>query len=423
MLINKLKQQLSNQFIRNVGWMGGAELINRIFRLGTTITLARLLSPYDYGLAAVVLTTNEITTVFILGSGIGSKLIQTDEKDLKVLCDTAYWINWIVCGALFIIQCIAAFPIAWFYGDNRVILPICVVALVYLMMPLYAVQVAMINRENRLNIIALCNLLQSALGNTLTIGLAILGMGMWAIILPIVLTTPIWIVINLMNHPWRPTKSFTLDRWQEIASFGKNMLGSELLDKVRANLDYLLVGRFLGINALGIYYFAFNAGLGISLNVINTLTWPLFPHLCAVRKDREQFKRRYFKSLKTIAIVIVPLIILQSSLAPFYVPIVFGQKWITAIPILILICLSALPRPFFNAASQVLNAVDKTHINFYCNIGFTLIFTILLLFAMRWGVVGVAAAVLISHIAIMPIFTVWATRYVLGEKSSVLFAE
>lgn len=423
MLIDKLKQQLTNPFVRNVGWMGGAELANRIFRLGTTVTLARLLSPYDYGLAAVVLTTNEFASIFTVGSGIGSKLIQADEKDLKVLCDTAYWMNWILCGSLFIIQCIVAFPIGWFYGNNSVILPICVASLVYLMLPLYAVQVAMINRENRLNIVALCNLLQSALINILTIGLALLGMGMWAIILPIVVTTPVWIVINLRNHPWRPRSSFTLEGWHEIANFSKNMLGSELLSKLRANLDYLLVGRFLGIEALGVYYFAFNAGLGISLNVINTLTWPLFPHLCAVRKDKEQFKRRYFKSLKTIGIVIVPLVILQSTLAPFYVPIVFGQKWVTAIPILMLICLSALPRPFFNAASQILNAVDKTQLNLYGQIVFTVVFSLALLLAVQWGIFWVAAAVLISHITIMPIFSIWATQYVFRKNSSILFAE
>lgn len=423
MLIAKIKQQFSNQFIRNVGWMGGAELLNRIFRLGTTVTLARLLSPYDYGLAAVVLTTNEFASIFTIGSGIGSKLIQADEKDLKVLCDTAYWMNWILCGSLFVIQCIAAFPIGLFYGDNSVILPICVAGLVYLMLPLYAVQVAMINRENRLNIIALCNLLQSAIGNALTIGLAFLGLGMWAIILPIVLTTPVWVLINRRNHPWRPRSSFTLERWQEIANFSKNMLGSELLNKLRSNLDYLLVGRFLGIEALGIYFFAFNAGLGISLNVINTLTWPLFPHLCAVRTDKTRFKNRYFKSLKTIALVIVPLILLQSSMAPLYVPIVFGQKWTTAIPILILICLSALPRPFFNAAVQVLNAVDRTHITLYGEIVFTFIFAFSVLLAIKWGIFWVAAAVLASHIVVMPIFSVWATRYVFKRKSSILFAE
>ncbi|MHC5831979.1 MAG: oligosaccharide flippase family protein, partial [Nostoc sp.] len=100
------------------------------------------------------------------------------------------------------------------------------------------------------------------------------------------------------------------------------------------NIDYLIIGRFLGINALGIYYFAFNAGLGISQNVINAFTSALFPHLCAARGDLKELKERYFSSLKFTAIIVVPLILLQSSLAPFYVPIVFGQKWVTAVPIL-----------------------------------------------------------------------------------------
>lgn len=244
MLINKLKQKLSSQFIRNVGWLGGAELVNRVFRLGTTVILARLLSPQDYGLAAIVLTTIEFANVLTLQVGIGSKIVQANEQDVKVLCDTAYWLNWIICGSLFIIQCIAAFPIAWFCGDNRVILPICVAAIVYLIVPNYAVQNALITRENRLNITALANATQSMLGNVLTMGLALLGMGMWAIVLPFVLTSPVWLAIIHINQPWRPTKTFTLKRWQEIVSFGKDVLGYQLLDKLRANLDYLLIGYF-----------------------------------------------------------------------------------------------------------------------------------------------------------------------------------
>lgn len=416
MLINKLKQQLSSQFIRNVGWLGGAELVNRISRLGITVTLAHLLSPYDYGLVAIVLTTNEFANVFTLRAGIGSKIIQADDLDVKILCDTSYWLNWILCGTLFIIQCIAAFPVAWFYGNNQVILPICVMSLVYLMLPVFAVQSALIQRENRLKIIALCNGTQSLLSNILTIGLALLGMRMWAVVLPIVLTTPVWIAICYINHPWRPTVSFTVARWQEIFSFAKNILGVELLNKLRANLDYLLVGRFLGVNALGIYYFAFNAGLGISMNVLNTLTWSLYPHLCAARGNFKQLKERYFSSLKTVALIVLPLVFLQSSLAPFYVPIVFGQKWVTATPILILICLSALPRPFCDAASMLLNSVDKSHITLYWNLLFTVIFAISLLVAVKWGIFWVAAAVLITHVLGMPIFTIWASRYVFTHK-------
>lgn len=419
MLISKLKHKLSNQYIRNVGWMGGGEIANRVFRLGATVVIARLLTPYDYGLVAVVLTTNEISNVFTLRAGIGSKLIQAGKDDVDTLCETAYWMNWILCITLFILQCSLAFPIGWFYGDNRVILPICVIALEFLTLPLYAVQAALIQRENRLNVIAICNAVQSLARNVLTIILALLGMGMWAIVLPFIFTNPIWVAIVVINHKWRPKKSFTLYRWREIAAFSFNILGVEVLTKLRANLDYLIVGRFLGIDILGIYYFAFNAGIGISLNVINTLVMSLFPHLCEVRENLTELKKRYFHSLKTMAYAIVPLVLLQSCLAPLYVPIIFGQKWINAIPILMIVCLSAIPRPFAEAAGQLLQAVDKPYINLYWNLIFTVIFSLILLFTVKLGILWVAVSVLVTHLIALPIFTIYASRYVLKKQASL----
>jgi PST family polysaccharide transporter len=417
MLINKLKHLLSDKFIRNVGWLGASELVNRIFRLGVTVTLARLFRPYDYGLVSVVYTTFEFAMVLSLRGGTGAKIIQANEQDVKAICDTSYWLNWILCGALFIIQCVAAFPIAQFYGNNQLILPLCTIALTYLMLPGFLIQESLLQRENRLEVVALCQATQGILSNTLTIGLALLGMGVWAIVWAMVLTTPVWIVINYRNHPWRPPKAFTLERWKEIINFGKNLLGVELLGKVRGNLDYLLIGGFLGIDALGVYYFAFNAGLGISLSVIVTLTSALFPYLCEARGNFNQFKTRYFGSLKKIALIVVPLVVLQSSLAPLYVPIIFGQKWVGAIPILVLICLSAVPMAFARAASQLLQAVDKSHIDLYWNIIFTVIFATSLLLAMRGGIYWVAAAVLIAQAVALPIFTIWVSRSVFAKKS------
>ena len=124
----------------------------------------------------------------------------------------------------------------------------------------------------------------------------------------------------------------------------------------------------MSIEALGIYYFAFNAGLGISLGIITSIKSALLPHLCNARDNLSQFRSRYFSSLKTIALVIVPMVLLQSSLAPIYLPIVFGDKWINAIPVLMLICLSAIPRPFADSASQLLLAVDKPEIDLIWNV-------------------------------------------------------
>ena len=420
MIIAKIKQQLSNQFIRNIGWLGGAELVNRVFRLGATVVLARALTPQDYGLAAIVLTINEFTTVFTLRAGIGAKIVQADEQDVEVFCNTAYWLNWILCISLFLIQCIAAFPIAWLYNETKLILPLCVYSLVYLMLPVFAVHNALIDRANRLKITAISTAIQSMLNNILIPIFAFSGMGMWAIVLPGLLTTPVWIVVTHLNEPWRPKMSFTLKRWKEIVNFGKHVLGYELLEKIRGNIDYLLVGKFFSVEALGTYFFAFNAGLGISLNVINIMVWPLYPHLCAARRNSNEFKQKYFHSLKTISFLIVPLVLLQSSLAPFYVPIVFGEKWTTAVPILVLICLSAIPRPFGTAAALLLQSLDKAWINLRWSVMFTGIFIASIFIGMQWGILGVAASVLISHAVAMPIFTVWATRLVFAKNSTLL---
>jgi O-antigen/teichoic acid export membrane protein len=414
--IDKLKEIFSGRYIRNVGWLGTAELANRIFRLGTTVTLARLFSPEEYGLMAIIYTTLDFTTVFTFKHGISAKIIQVDKHHLTAICNTCYWLNWLLCGSIFLIQCLAAFPIALFYNDRQIILPICAVALVYLIFPFFMVNSAIIERENRLKITALCNAAQSFINNLITIVLVFLGMGIWSIVWAMVLSFPVWIAITWKNSSWRPPKNFTLEYWREITDFGKNLLGVEILSKLRMNIDYLLVGKFLGVKALGTYFFAFNAGSGITTNVVYAFTSALFPHLCEVKEDRIKLKKQYYNSLKSIALILVPLVLIQSSLAPFYVPIIFGEKWISAVPILIMICLSVIPRTFSWTASMLLNSVNKTHLTLYLDVIFTVIFAASILIAVQWGIYWVAAAVLLSHALILPVFTVWSIRHVFEQK-------
>lgn len=411
-MIYLVKQKLSSPFIRNMSWLGGSQLFTRIARLLTVIILGRLLQPYEYGLAAVVLMTYEFVEVFTR-NGIEAKLVQADKEDLDEFCQTGYWLNWIIFGSLFIIQFIAAFPVAWFYKDAQLILPICVLASIYLILPFSLVQAALIQRENRLHIIAVIDGLQNLVASILSIILAFSGLGMWALVLPRVIVAPIWVVGCYIYHKWRPCKVFTLYRWREIISFSQSILGVELLKTLRNNLDYLLVGYFIGIASLGTYYFAFNAGLVLTLSVANAIDSALFPHLCNARSDPKQFRYRYFNSLKTIAVIVIPIVLLQSILAPIYVPIVYGHKWIPAIPILILICLSGIPRPFANAASLGMWTLDKPHWDLVWNIVFTGIFALAIVIGTYWNILGVAAAVLLIHLTALPLYTLKVTQYVL----------
>lgn len=416
--LNLLRKIFAGRYLRNVGWLGAAELFNRIFRLGTTVVLARLFATEDYGLMAIVYTTFEIANVFTLKQGISAKIIQAEDQDLETFSNTCYWLNWLVCISLFVLQCIAAFPIAYFYQNEQLLLPLCVSASVYLGFPLFTVNASLIERQNKLKVIAMCHALQSFISNLIIIVLALLGMGIWSIVWSLVISMPAWIFLTWKYSDWRPPKKITFKRWQEVLGFGKNILGVELLNRLRMNIDYLLVGKFLGVEALGIYFFAFNAGSGITTNVVYALMSALFPHLCEVREDKTKLKQQFFSSIKSIAFIIVPLVIIQSSLSPIYVPIIFGEKWVIAIPILIMICLSVIPRTFYWAGGMLLNSVNLTQLNLYLDLLFTVIFTASILVALNWNIYWVAASVLLSHALVLPFLTIWSTRRVFGSNTT-----
>lgn len=408
----KLKYLLSGQLIRNVGWLGMAELINRVFRLATTVTLARIFSPEDYGLMAVIYMTFEIVTVFTLRGGVAAKVIQAEEKEVEQLAKTAYWLQWIICTTFFIFQCVASFFVAWFYSNQQLIPLLSTAAIVYLMLPLCSIHLALIERENRLKVIALCNVSQSIISNTVVVVFCLLGLGIWSIVWAILIAQFGWIYIAWKKHDWQAPRSFQLKNWQKIINYSKNIVGIELLNKLRLNLDYLIVGRFLGMEQLGFYFFAFNAGSGITMNIVNAFMSALFPYLCAARESTQKLKQDYFHSLKTLALVIIPVVILQCALSPWYVPIIFGEKWRSAVPILILICLSVIPYTFKQASTWLLNAMDRSQITLYFDLVFTIVFGIIILGVVNRGIIFVAISVLVSRLLVSLCFNIWTIRTV-----------
>ena len=399
-----------NPFLQSASWLGTAELFNRVMRLGTTVIVSRALSLEDYGLSAIVLVVAEVATVLSMRTGIGSKLVQAPKEDLEELCQTAYGLNWAIAIGIFLLQLSIAFPIAHWYHDTRLIAPICVLAFNTLVAPTYLIQGALVYRENQFQVLALCNVSQALFGNLAAIVMAQMGYGLWAFVVPGILATPIWWFIIRRSQSWRFQGKISFARWSEIITFAKNIMGIELLGKIRANVDYLLIGQVLGMEALGIYYFAFNAGLGSSMSLIQSLTQPLYSHLCECQGDPNAIRSLYFSSLRSIGTIMVPFILFQTCLAPWYVPIVFGQKWIVAIPVVMLVCLSALPRAFADSASTLLQSIDRGKVDMYWNLIFTLIFSLALCFSVKSGIMSVAITVLVVNCISIPFFLRWVHR-------------
>ena len=414
-----LKARLATPFLRGLGMMGGAQVAMRISRLAATILLARLLTPDDFGLAAIILTVYELVSLFTR-NGIASMVVQASDADVGRVAETAYWMTWIVCLGLVLVQAAIALPFAWVYGNATLALPIALMGLIHLATPLCNIQCVMMEREGRFGRIALGSCLQVVADNLLTAVFAVMGLGMWAIVLPKILVAPIWVIVTRTGHGWRPIGTWapkgSLEGWRDIARFAQNVVGVEVLTTVQANADNLIVGYVLGVEALGVYYFAFNAGLGITLGLVNAFRSAVYPHLCQARSDRAMLSARYRQTSRTLGLIVVPLVLTQVALAPVYVPIVFGQKWTNAVPVLMIICLSAVVRPFATTCSQLLKAVGRPDIDLHWQAILTPILLIALAFGTLGGIIGVAIAVCAVQTIVLTAFCIRAPRAFVGPS-------
>ncbi|MEP1740824.1 MAG: lipopolysaccharide biosynthesis protein [Kangiellaceae bacterium] len=413
-----LLRMKGNRFFKNASWLAGAELANRITRLITAVILARYLSPVEFGIAAVALTCNELIKV-LAQNGVGAKIIQASEEQLSQICNTAYRLNWIFFIGLTILQCSVALIVADYYQNPELGYMISYLAIVYLIMPFGLVQAFLIQRNNKLRVTAIVSASQITADNLLTAVLALFGFGIWSIIIPKVLVAPIWLFGTLSQQQWSRQLGATMKGAAEILQFGKNILGSELAKVLRANIDNILVAWVLGLEAAGIYYFAKNAGLGISLSLISAFNLSLFTHLCEFSSNLHQLRREFLSSIRTTSLVLIPIIATQAILAYWYVPLLFGEQWNIAIVPISLLCLSAIPRPMGEAASELLKSLGRADVDFCWNILFSIGYLLAVSIGVQWGVVGVAGAILCIHL-LMPAYCIWTiTQFIPKQNKSL----
>jgi O-antigen/teichoic acid export membrane protein len=407
-LIAWLRARAGDRLVRNMGWYGLGELAVRVSRLITTIILARMLLPQDFGIAAIALTGFEMIRV-LASNGVGQMIVRAAPEALDATCAVAWRLSFLTTAAMVLTQIAAGHIIATWMGRPDVFAMLALLALSYLALPLTEVCYWRILRANRVRAIAGINTAQVLLDNGLTAGLAIAGFGPWAVVLPKLLTTPLYVALMWRAEPFRLPRGAVTIPWLDVRRFALPVLGAEVLAALRLNLDKVLVGGLLGVEALGIYTFAFNAGLGLSLTLSAALSASLYPHLAEVGRDRQILATRFDAALSTTVLPIALIIALQSVAALLYVPIIFGERWAFAAPLVAIICLSGVARPFYDAASQMLRAAGETRRELIGAMTFTVGLLSVFAGALHSGGLGLAvhALAIVSVVSHMS-FALWA---------------
>lgn len=327
-------------FARGMLAYGSAEAVIRVFRLAAILVVARLVSPATLGVAALALSLFEIVRV-LANVGIGQRIIAATDAELASICEAASRLFWGVCAAVAAIQLCVAMLVSSVVGQPDIAAMLAVLALVYLFMPAGLVQVFLTLRAQRMGATARIVAAQNVADSVLTVLLVFVWPSAWAIVLPKLLTAPLWLVMARRTCEWRSDATVAPAPASAFTTFGFAVLGSECLAAVRLHGDKLIVGALLGTKALGLYYFAFNAGLGITLSLVSACNLVLFPQLSRLSVDA--LDREFGRALLLGMAAVLVIVGMQVLLAPLYVPVVFGPNWTAAIPFLSVLACAAVP--------------------------------------------------------------------------------
>lgn len=330
-----------------------SEAAAKASRLLVVIVVARCLEAEAIGLAAAAFAAADILKS-LTENGVGQRIIRASEAELAATCVTAHRIFWVWCLGLFGLQILGG-AVVWALSGNPVMFAlIAVLAAEYLFMPAGLVQAALAMRAGKLKQTAAIAGGQVVFANFATALLVLVMPGPLSLVLPRLMSAPVWLVAMRRLHPWQRQAGIAPAPLAPFLRYGASVLGVEVVKAIGPQADKLIIGGLMGVEALGYYFLAFNAGLGLATSLSQAFATAFFPHLCS-SEDRSAALR---KAVGLSLCVIAPLVILQSLAAPYYVPILFGADWAELSDIVATLCLAAIPNVIWSAAAQWLRAHD-----------------------------------------------------------------
>jgi O-antigen/teichoic acid export membrane protein len=399
---------LPGKIRRGIGW----KALNVAFGQGSevliSIVLAHLLLPHDFGLAGLAIVFSGIP-LRLTDVGLGAALVRRKtitEEDRS----TVFWVTVAVGAALTLVGVGISPLIAAFFSNSQVMPLFAVLSLTFLISSLGQTQTALLTRAMSFRSLELRNIVATVVGAIAALLFALGGLGAWAIIAQVVFTSAGSTLMLWTVSPWRPRLLFSRERFRTLGSFGVKTLAMRLLGWADMNVDNLLVGRFIGSTALGIYSIAYNVMALPAQNLISPLRDVLYAAFARLHDQPRRLGEAWLRINNLAGSLLVPAFLGLAAVAPDFVPAVLGRRWDAAIPVLQLLNVGAAALSLQAFNGQVYQALGRPgpFLRFLC--AATAVMVIGFAIGLVWGVVGVAGSYAVGQTIILVANSVQISR-------------
>jgi PST family polysaccharide transporter len=370
------------------------EGVSEIIVFPSSMVLARLLTPREFGISAAA-------AVFILLStrlselGFNMALVRA-----KVLTpahlSTVLYVNLIAGFVTFCALTAAAPYIATFYGIPEIRSMLPVAAISFLIAPLGTVPAALLMRDLRFREAAMVDWYQGLAFAVLTVVFALLGFSYWSFVYGRLGAVIVQNASRLYFAKWRPSFEYSSAALGDVFGFGAGVYVKRLLDYSAQNLDNLLVGKLMGVTALGVYDKAFSTMNRFLIRLNTSGPGVTFRIFAVIHEEPERFRRAYAKVMMSTSVFGFPLFGALSVMGTDLIVLLFGERWRPAgIPFQILCIAAALKVPT-SYASAAIQATGRVWSEVWRQAAYV-VAIVTSIYALRGlGVIGAAGAVLIA---------------------------
>ncbi|WP_276481359.1 lipopolysaccharide biosynthesis protein [Paraflavitalea pollutisoli] len=401
-------------------WNAIQMVVSQGFTLLIRMVLAKLLFPEQFGIVGMALVFTNLVQMFN-DIGIGAALVQKKEEELtENHYHTAFWTGVIWSVALYLIMAFLLGPFAAHFYEQPILASIIpIISIGILSSPVNLVQQAMLTKKMNFKRIAVINNYATIFSGVLSLALAFLGAGIWALVFNAVASFVITMPMFFRATGWRPKMVWNKQAFKEIFGFGAYTTGTNVVSYLMNNVDYFLIGKLLSAVPLGIYTLAFvltDTFRGKLMAVINNVMYPLYSKK---QDDPASVKKYYLKVIEYNSLVVYPIMLFFMVYGESFILNFFGEKWTDTIVPLKILSGSVMLHMLVNSNTVLIRGLGKAGLEMKLQLFKACIFIPTLSIGIYYyGIVGAAWAVLINKF-IAVLIAQYTFNYLLNIKMKV----
>ena len=326
--------------VHSAFWVAIQQYSTQGIQFITSIIMARMLLPSDYGVLAMIFIFNDFATMFV-DMGFSNALVRKQDCtaiDYSTVFFTNIAISLLLYGLIFV----GAPVIADFYDQSLLLQIVRITGLTFIINALYSIYSVQLTKNLSFNIKARISIISTILAAAVGIFLAYYDFGVWALVYQMLTVSIITGLLHIYYVRWRPVWKYSKSVFKELFGFGGNVLSANLLFVAYQNAYNITIGRFFHASDLGFFTRADGYSKLIPLNISTVLMKVMFPVISKIQNDEQELKRLNKKVIEITSFFIFPASLLLAGMATPLISVMLTDKWLPCVPYLQILSISIM---------------------------------------------------------------------------------